>query len=126
MAPTLGTSRGTAKSRRFPERNQNFPGGNRISLVMQKVKASLPKPNSAEHLAVFTNQPLSICQKLLSGHRVENRTMMGALLRSRFIIDVLLAETEGANDPTVRGVRRAIKRLRLEGELKRLDDGEDE
>jgi hypothetical protein len=93
---------------------------------MQKVKGLLTGPKPARQLQDLTDQPLSICQKLLSGHRVENREMLTALLRTRLIADVILAVTEGASDPTVKAVRKAVKCVKLERELARLKAGDDE
>jgi hypothetical protein len=88
---------------------------------MQNVQASLGKTNAAKKLAFFTDQPLSICQKLLSGHRLPNQEMLTALCKSPLVIETVLALTEGGTDPVVRDVHKAVRRLKLERELSELD-----
>ncbi|CAL77386.1 hypothetical protein BRADO3608 [Bradyrhizobium sp. ORS 278] len=70
----------------------------------------------------MTGEPLSICQKLLSGHRVENRDMLVALCQTRLVIDAVLGLIDpDVKDPTARAVRKAMRKLKLELELARLD-----
>lgn len=80
MPGTVRRARGAAKSRRFPEGNHFFPEGKQISPVMQKMRDLLPRHKAAWQLHCMTGQPLSICQKVLSGHRQPNVEMMQALL----------------------------------------------
>jgi hypothetical protein len=126
MAKKVARTGVTAKSGRFLTRNQNCLTRNQISPVMQKVRDSLTAPNRAEHLSFLTKQPLSTCQKLLSGHLTENPVMTAALFRTHLITDAILGLTEGATDPTARAVRKLIKKLKLEQQLARLDAGDDE
>lgn len=93
---------------------------------MQKVRGSLAPVKAAEELRFRTGQPLSICQKLLSGHRAPNAAMYEALFQSPLIVDAILGLTEGATDPKVRAVRKAVRRLKLEDDIRRLEAGEDE
>lgn len=126
MMARVKPARAAAKSRRFPKGNRNFPEGNPISPVMQKVKVSLRTKKPARELHFLTDQPLSICQKLMSGHRAPNAAMYEALFLTPLITDAILGLTEGATDPKVRAVRRAIKRIKLEDEIARLEAGDDE
>jgi hypothetical protein len=126
MTRKLAAARRAAKSGRFPKGNPNFPARKQISPVMQKVRGSLSEVKSAEELHFLTSQPLSICQKLLSGHREPNAAMYEALFQTALITDAILGLTEGATDPKVRAVRKAVKRLKLEDEIARLEAGDDE
>jgi hypothetical protein len=126
MSSTVTPARRSAKSARFPKGKQNFPNGNRISPVMQKLRDTLQAVKAAEELQFQTGQPLSICQKLLSGHRAPNGRMYEALFQSPLIVDVILGLTEGATDKHVRAVRKAVRRIKLEAEIARLDAGDDE
>ena len=126
MAGNVRPARKTAKSARFPKGNQNFPKGKQISPVMQKLRGSLPKVKSAEALVFHTGQALSICQKTLSGHRRPNGEMYEALFQSPLIVDAILGLTEGATDRKVLAVRKAIRRIKLEDEIARLEAGEAE
>lgn len=92
---------------------------------MQKVKISLGAAKPAATLAFLTGEPLSICQKLLSGHRAPNAAMYEALFKTPLIIDAVLGLTEGASDPQAKAVRKAVLRIKLENELARLEAGED-
>jgi hypothetical protein len=69
----------------------------------------------------LTDQPLSTCEKLLSGHRLPNPETLAALCQSRLVIETVLALTEGGTDPVVRDVHKAVRRLKLERELSELD-----
>lgn len=127
MTSKVAKPRRATKSRRFPKGNPNVPEGNPISPVMQKVKASLRhQKKPARALSDLTDQPLSICQKLLSGHRTENAAMQTALFQTWLIYDLILGSTIGATDPDVRAVRQAVKVLKLEREIKRIKAGDDE
>jgi len=72
-------------------RNQNCRIRNQISPVMQKVRELLPPHKSAYHLEILSDQPLSNCQKMLTGERAENLEMVTALLRSEMGREVLFA-----------------------------------
>jgi hypothetical protein len=126
MTGRLRPAAKTAKLRRFPQGNQSIPQGNPISVVMQKVRGSLGDSKPAQTLRFLTDQPLSICQKTLSGHRAPNAAMYEALFRSPLIVEAILGLTEGATDPKVRAVRKAVKRIKLEDEIARLEAGEGE
>lgn len=125
-AGTVKPARTLAKSRRFPEGNPNFPKGNPISPVMQKVKGSLSSKKPARELHYLTDQPLSICQKLLSGHRAPNAAMYEALFRDELIVDAILGLTEGAAHPLVRAVRKAVRIVQKENEIALIKAGDDE
>lgn len=122
----VAPGRPATKRRRFPEGKPNFPKGNPICPVMQKVKGSLKGDKPARELHFLTDQGLSTCQKLMSGHRRPNGAMYEALFQNHLIIDAILGLTEGATDPTARAVRKAIKRLAHEQAIARIDAGGDE
>ncbi len=126
MSRKLTAARAAAKSGRFLNRNPNFPDGNPISPVMQKVKGSLRGEKPARTLALLTGQPLSTCQKLMSGHRTENPEMIAALFHTPLLTDVILAYTAGATDPVVRAVRKAVRLVKLEQEIARVSAGQDD
>jgi len=119
-------SRGAAsKKRRFPSGNQNFPSGNQISPVMQKVKGSLKPVKAAQELVFLTGEPLSICQKVLSGHRKENGELLAAFFRSRLITSAIIGLTEGVTDPDAKAIRKFCQKLELKRQLAALEeDGE--
>ena len=122
MSPRVAPPRPAGKKRRFPSGNQDCPNGNPISPVMQKVKGSLGERKPARALALLTGEPLSICQKLLSGHRVENREMIVALAQIHLVVDLVLGLiAEDVKDPTARAMRKAAKKIKLQRELERLD-----
>nr|WP_157872577.1 hypothetical protein [Bradyrhizobium sp. ORS 278] len=122
MTSKLSGGSAKAKSGRFPDGNRNCPKGNPISPVMQNVRGSLGAVKAAQELQFLTGEPLSICQKLLSGHRVENRDMLVALCQTRLVIDAVLGLIDpDVKDPTARAVRKAMRKLKLELELARLD-----
>ena len=109
--------------------NQNFLAGNQIpqiSAVMQKVKGSLGRPNGAETLAFLTSGSLSTCQKLLSGHLVENGDMLRAMCRTHLAVDAVLGLTEGAVDPVAKRLHKLAKRLKHELEIEKIDAGRDD
>ena len=129
MTRNLTKSRSGAKSDAVSTVNQNCLGENQnpqISPVMQKVKASLGRPNGAEKLAFLTSGALSTAQKLLSGHLIENGDMLRAMCRTYLAVDVVLGLTEGATDPTARRVHKLMKRLRHEIEIEKIDAGRDD
>ena len=126
MKAKVAAARRPAKSSRFPKGKQNVPKGNRISPVMRKVRGSLAPAKAAEDLVFQTGQPLSICQKTLSGHRAPNAAMYEALFQSSLIVDAILGLTEGATDPKVRAVRNLVRRMKLEDEIKRIEAGDAE
>jgi len=118
------------RSERFPKGNQNFLSGNRISPVAQKLRALLPPNKAAYKLQSLTEQPLSICQKLLSGHRTENIEMLRALLRheDRGFAAEILRSFIGDDAPlaedvvTLQDLRRADEEARqaeIEAEAKK-------
>lgn len=126
MSCNLRAAPAKAKSGRFPRGNQNFPAGNQISPVMQNVRGSLGTVKAAQELEFLTEQPLSICQKLLSGHRVENRDMLVALCQTRLVIDTILGLIDpDTKDPTARAVRKLLKKYKLQQELQRLEAEDD-
>jgi hypothetical protein len=126
MSSKVAVARKSSKSSGFPKGKQNVPQGNRISPVMQKVRGSLAVGKAAEELVFQTGQPLSICQKTLSGHRAPNAAMYEALFQSPLIVDAILGLTEGATHPKVRAVRNMVRRMKLEEEIKRLEAGDAE
>lgn len=129
MTRKLRAARSATKSARIPNGNQNFPVGNQIasiSPVMQKVKGSLPKPNSAEELAFLASGSLSTAQKLLSGHAVENGDWIRAMSRTRLCVDVVLGLTDGSSDPVARRLHKLAKRLKYELQIEALDAGDAE
>lgn len=126
MAGDKASSRARGKSGALHEGKKDFPPGNPIAPVMQKLKSSLKGDKPAPTLAFLTGQPLSICQKLLSGHRRPNAAMYEALFAGELIVDAILGLTEGATHPKVRAVRRAVKRIKLQDEIARLEAGDDE
>src|SRR4051812_46007821 len=108
MSPAVARHRSTGKQGRFPKGNRNCPQGNPISPVMQKVRSSLGTLKAAQELSFLTAQPLSIAQKLLSGHRVENREMIVALAQTRLSADLVLGLiAEDVKDPVARAMRKA-------------------
>jgi hypothetical protein len=126
MSAKLARAAVIAKSERFPIRNQNFPDGNQISPVMQNVRGSLVGTKAAQELEILTGQPLSNCQKMLSGHRDENREMIVALCQTRLVIDTMLGLIDPeTRDPTARLVRKTLKKLKLQQELARLEAEDD-
>ena len=89
---------------------------------MQKVKSSLGTVKAARELSFLTAQPLSITQKLLSGHRVENREMIVALAQTHLVVDLILGLiADDVKDPVARAMRKAAKKIKLQRELERLD-----
>ncbi|QUS40595.1 hypothetical protein RPMA_18435 [Tardiphaga alba] len=129
MTRLVAKSRVQAKPAPSDSRNQNFRVGNQtpqISAVMQKVKGSLPRPNSAETLEFLTNGSLSTCQKLLSGHAVENGDMLRSMCRTHLAVDVVLGLVEDATDPVAVRLRKLVKRLKHEIEIEKLDAGVEE
>ena len=93
---------------------------------MQKVKGSLPRPNSAEALQFLTKGSLSTCQKLLSGDAVENGHMLRAMCQTSLAIDVVLGLIEDATHPSTIRLRKLVKRLKLDIEIEKLDAGVEE
>ncbi|HWW46569.1 MAG TPA: hypothetical protein VNZ94_01865 [Xanthobacteraceae bacterium] len=91
MTKTVARSVPKKKSADCRIRNQNCRIRNQISPAMQKVRDSLPPHKSAYHLHILTDQPLSTCQKMLTGGRAENLEMITALLRSEMGREVLFA-----------------------------------
>jgi hypothetical protein len=73
----------------FPEWESEFPRRGSHFASYAEVKGSLASVKAADELHFLTGQPLSICQKLLSGHRVENRDMIIALFQTHLVIDVI-------------------------------------
>jgi hypothetical protein len=124
MSAKLAKPRAAAKSGRFPKGNQIFPEGNRISPVMQKVRGSLRPVKAAQELVFLTGEPLSICQKTLTGHRCENRELLLAMMRTRLITDVVIAATAGATDPDAKALRKLAQKLELQRKLREIEEGE--
>jgi hypothetical protein len=122
MTRLVANRRGAGKSERFPIGNQNCRTGNPISPVMQNVRGSLAGLKAAQELEILTGEPLSNCQKMLSGHRDENREMIVALCQTRLVIDTILGLIDPeVRDPTARLVRKEMKKLKLKLELQRLE-----
>lgn len=93
---------------------------------MQKVRGSLKPVKAAQELTFLTGQPLSICQKVLSGHRKENGDLIASFFRSRLITSAIIGLTEGVNDADAKAVRKFCQKLELKRQLAALDqeDGE--
>ncbi len=93
---------------------------------MQKMRGSLKHVKAAQELMFLTGQPLSICQKVLCGQRIENREMLAAFFRSRLIVPAIIGLTEGVTDPDAKAIRRFAQKLELKRQLAALDqeDGE--
>jgi hypothetical protein len=93
---------------------------------MQNVRGSLVGTKAAQELEILTGQPLSNCQKMLSGHRDENREMIVALCNTRLVADTILGLIDpDTRDPTARAVRKLIKKFKLQQELQRLEAEDD-
>lgn len=93
---------------------------------MQKVRGSLKPVKAAQELVFLTGQPLSTCQKVLSGHLDENHKMLAAFFRSRLITSAIIGLTEGVTDPDAKAIRKFCQKLELKRQLAALDqeDGE--
>lgn len=127
MRAKLARPRGAAKSSAVPKGKRNFPEGKQISPVMRKVRGSLAPLKAAAELRFLTGQPLSICQKTLSGHRIENRDMLAALFTTRLAASAVLGLIpKDVRDPTARKLRKFAAKLNLQLELDRLDREMDE
>ncbi|MBR0855638.1 hypothetical protein [Bradyrhizobium liaoningense] len=125
MSRSMRKAAKCSKSARFPKGNQNFPEGKQISPVMQKVRSSLEGAKAAQQLQFLTEQPLSICQKTLSGHRDENRDMLYALGGTHLIVPALLGLIpRDVQDPWARKLRKAAYKLYLEQEAERNERSE--
>jgi hypothetical protein len=106
----------------FPEWESEFPRRGSHFASYAEVKGSLASVKAADELHFLTGQPLSICQKLLSGHRVENRDMIIALFQTHLVVDVILGLIgQEVSDPVARAVRKAIKKIKLQRELEQLE-----
>jgi len=117
MPAKLAKPRAAAKSAHCPEGNQKASGEAVSSPVMRRVRDALGDRKPAAKLHFLTDQPLSICQKTLSGNRLPNAAMYEALFGSELIIPTILGLIpDDATDPRVRAVRRAIRRLELDFE----------
>lgn len=117
MARKVAARSRAAKSRHCPEGNQKVVQTPWISPVMRKVRGSLGDKKPAQKLAFLTDQPLSICQKLLAGNRLPNAAMYEALFADELIIDTILGLIpEDATHPKVRAVRTAMRRLEIDFE----------
>jgi hypothetical protein len=120
MAGKLPKARGAAKTRRFPERNQNCLQGKQISPVMQIAKGLLAGTKSAQELQFLTGQPLSICQKTLSGHRAPNAAMYEALgathLAAAAVVALIPADH---SDPRIRSLRALARKIVVEQKAER-------
>jgi hypothetical protein len=117
MTRKVYAARKAAKSRRCPEGNRNSQNGGLSSPIMRRLRASLGDKKAAPKLHFLTDQPLSICQKLLAGNRLPNAAMYEALFQDELIIDAILGLIpEDATHPKVRAVRKAIRRLELDFE----------
>jgi hypothetical protein len=126
MSRTVRSKAENAKSGRCLIRNQNCRTGNQITPVMQNVRGSLAGLKAAQESEILTGQPLSSCQKMLSGQRDENREMIIALCQTRLVIDVVLGLIDpDVRDPTARAVRKLLKKFKLQRELERLEAEDD-
>lgn len=88
---------------------------------MQKVRGLLPSAKSAHHLAILTDQSLSICQKVLCGQRPENLEMVTALLRSDMGREVLFALMGDAQPAWFIRYRRHLDVAQARGVLRDLE-----
>lgn len=117
MSAKPAKPRAAVKSARCPAGQQIAPQSVNISPVMQRVRAALGERKSAARLHYLTDQPISICEKTLSGNRLPNAAMIEALFGCELIIPAILGLIpEDATDPRVRAVRKAIRRLELDFE----------
>jgi hypothetical protein len=93
---------------------------------MQNVRGSLVGLKAAQELEILTGQPLSNCQKMLSGQRDENREMLIAFAQTRLVVDTFLGLIDpDVKDPTARAVRKLLKKYKLQQELQRLEAEDD-
>lgn len=107
----------SAKTGRCPEGQQKADPAANFSPVMQRVRASLGDHKSSAKLHYLTGQPLSICEKTLSGNRLPNAAMIEALFTDELIIAAILGLIpDDATHPKVRAVRKAMRRLELDFE----------
>lgn len=117
MTRPIAHRRSAAKTRHCPGGNPKPSARGSISPVMARVKKSLGDRKPARTLALLTDQPLSICQKLLAGNRLPNAAMYEALFQDELIIDAILGLIpDDASHPKVRAVRKAIRRLEIDFE----------
>lgn len=123
MSKTLAKSRGKAESGHCRQRNQKDLTDRQLAAVMQKVQGALPGRKSVQEMMFLTGQPLSTCQKLLAGIRLPGAESLAALCQSRLVIETVLGLTEGSDDPVVKDVHKAVRRLQLERELAQIDSG---
>lgn len=121
MTGKVAKKAANTKSGHFPQRNRTIPEGNQISPVMQKTRGLLGGVKTAQELNFLTAQPLSLCQKTLTGHRLENRDMLAAMAQSKLIIAVVLGLSEGSDDPVVKQVRKAVRKIELQLQLDAID-----
>lgn len=123
MIKKLAKSHAPTKSGHCRMGNQKGTTDRQLATVMQNVQAALPPRKAVQELVFLTGQPLSTCQKLLAGNRLPNPESLVALCQSRLVIETVLGLTEGCDDPVVRDVHKAVRRLKLERELAQLDIG---
>jgi hypothetical protein len=123
MSKTVAKSRSKSESGHCQIRNQKVLTDRQLAAVMQRVQTSLPERKAVQELVFLTGQPLSTCQKLLSGNRLPNPESLVALCQSRLVIETVLGLTEGSDDPVVQDVHKAVRRLELERELAQIDAG---
>lgn len=106
MPRKLRAASARAKSASIRIRNQNCRIRNQISPVMAVVNSALPADKRAYHLHILTGEPLSSCQKMLSGHRSENLDMLRKLMAGQdvdFAAEVLKAFV-GADAPIAKAM----------------------
>lgn len=121
MVAKVAKTRGKPKSATFPKRQEKKSPAGGLLAVMQNVQAVLEPGTAAKTLHFFTDQPISTCEKLLSGHRLPNPETLAALCQSKLVIETVLGLTAGGTDPVVRDVHKAVMRLQLERKLAQLD-----
>lgn len=113
------------KSACCPIRQEKKSAASGLAAVMRNVQAVLEAGTAAKTLQFLTDQPISTCEKLLSGHRLPNPETLAALCQSKLVIETVLGLTAGSADPIVRDVHKAVMRLQLERKLAQLDAGSD-
>ena len=123
MPSKVAKPRVAAKSVPSLVRNQKDLTDRQLAAVMQRVQKSLPDRKAVQEMMFLTGQGLSTCQKLLAGIRLPGAESLAALCQSRLVIETVLGLTEGSDDPVVKDVHKAVRRLQLERELAQIDAG---
>ena len=123
MPSKVAKPRVAAKSGHCLARNQKDLTDRQLAAVMQRVQTSLPDRKAVQEMLFLTGQGLSTGQKLLAGIRLPGAESLAALCQSRLVIETVLGLTEGSDDPVVKDVHKAVRRLQLERELAQIDAG---